>query len=462
MPQTAKTASHPYEGHESQSPMAKKIRMPALPGQEDGRLVRWLVTEGQRVTVGDTIAEIETPNATHEIETTAEGQVEYILIPAGPNVVSQGTPLVLIVPVASQPADNQKADGDNPPVVQVSAGRDPRAVPEEESLVTTPEEQGPMHTATYREALGAVVTAEMRRQPQLFVIGHDVRQTPGADDVMQGLAEEFGEERVITASVAEDATAGLAIGAALGGLRPLVVFSSWTAGRTALMHIMETLSHISRIGQGDIPLPVVFRAPANEGNDAAAAWLSLLPGLSVAAPSTPAAAQGLLRSALRGSGPIAIIESPKLYATSGEVPDDSDAVIQPGQAHIALAGSDVTVAAHGRHVQTALKAAEKAAGEDVSTEVIDLMTLAPLDAATLTRSVTKTGRLLTLEDAGSSCTIGHRIVSTLAETALAEMKRAPICIDEAILFARSSAGDKRPTDIIAGLITALKDGSSKA
>ena len=462
MPQSAKTASQPYEGHESHSPMAKKIRMPALPGREDGRLVRWLVAEGQRVTVGDIIAEIETANATHEIEATADGQVEYVLIPAGPNVIKQGTPLVLIVPVATQPAGSRNADEDAPPVVPVSAENDRNAGPEEENPVTAPEEQGPMRTTTYRGALGTVVAEEMRREPHLFIIGHDVRQTSGADDVLQGLAEEFGENRVITAPVTEDATAGIAIGAALGGLKPLVVFSSWTAGRTALTHLVETLTQFAHIGQGEISLPIVFRAPAAEGQDTAAAWLSIIPGLTVVAPATPDAAQGLLRAALRGGDPVAVIESPTLYEMSGDVPDKNDVILQAGQARVPLAGSDVTITAYGRHVHTALEAAKKVAGKGVRAEVIDLMTLAPLDMDTITRSVSKTGRLLTLEDAGASCNIGHRIVSTLAETASKEMKRSPLCVDDAILFAKSSARDERPADVIASLITSLKDSSSKA
>lgn len=438
--------------------MPTEILMPKLPYGEEGRIARWLVREGEHVEAGDVIAEIETASATLEIEVSGKGSISRILVPAGKSPVRESTPLALVDPVM---------------------GRAPETQGERRSLTDAPTSLG--HTGespgaaaharllTYRQALRLALAEEMRRDPSVLVIGYDVRQNSGAADATQGLAEEFGEERVISVPGMETAVSGIAAGAAYRGLRPVVVFQSWARAVHALAMIVHEAAHMKRLSGGSLDVPIVLRAPNGYAPSSGtldgqclSAWLAHVPGLKVVAPATPAAARGLMKAAIRDPGPVAVLESERLYDLEGLVSGDADDVMPLGRAEIAREGEDVTVVAYGPAVPTAITAAAGLKAKGIGAEVVDLLSLRPLDLGTVLQSVRKTGRIVTVEEGWPQGSVGSELLAGVASLALSCLRAPPrrLCGADAPVFATQPPGEPaRPgvDEVMAAVAAVLQD-----
>jgi pyruvate dehydrogenase E1 component beta subunit len=401
----------------------------------DGKIQRWHVSEGQRVAAGDVIAEVATTGATLEIEAENEGCIERILVPAGTMGVKVNTPIAIF----SDPRDasvKRDATGQASSLAAAEEGREPVAVSDAAGsrvdVVDALAMAGSAVVLNYREALRDALAEEMRRDPAVFVIGSDLAQNRGAQKVTQGLLDEFGAGRVVTAPPLDDAFINLAVGAALGGLRPVVEVSSWPKALEAAYSAIAVAAEVPYLTGGAVSLPLVIRGPngwslGHTGHETrcVAALLAQIPGLKVVAPATAATAKALLRAAIRDDGPVAVLEHELLYGGPGEAFSD-DLAITIGAARVAREGSDVTIVALGREVATALEAAEWLASEAIAVEVIDLMSLRPLDVASIVASVRKTGRLLTLEEGWPTCGLGAEIVAAVTEAAFGALKAAPL------------------------------------
>lgn len=408
--------------------MTIEILMPALsPAMDTATLARWLVEEGAVVRAGDVIAEAKTEQATLEIEAAGEGRLGKILIAAGTSGVKVNTPIALLL--AGPPAD----------VVSTDAEAADREGTPERAARPAGQGAGPPAHQSLRDALHDAIAEEMRRDPNVVLLGRDVAQPAGAWRVTQGLAAEFGPRRVIDAPASAQALAGIGVGASLAGLRPVVEFSCWATALDALDHIANAAAKMLYVSGGGISVPIVFRGPngpaprigAREAQ-CLAAWLAHVPGLKVVAPSCPADAKGLMRSAIRDPGPVLVLESEPLYETTGPVADGADDGLVPiGVAAVVRRGRDVTVVSFGSAVRHAAAAATSLARDGIEAEVIDLRSLRPLDTATVVQSVLRTGRLVTVEDAWPVCSIGSEICATVARQAFAALKSAPVAVTAA-------------------------------
>jgi pyruvate dehydrogenase E1 component beta subunit len=413
--------------------MPTEILMPALsPTMEEGKLAKWLVEEGQMIKAGDVIAEIETDKATMEVEASDEGKVSKLLIPAGTEGVKVNTPIAVLdgdagaspSPRASAspplaPTARGEGRGEGRPQAPVSPASAPRPsplpVPEEgrgEGVETVMQ--------TMRESLRDAMAEEMRRDPSVFLMGEEVAQYQGAYKISQGLLEEFGDKRVIDTPITEQGFAGVGVGAAMAGLRPIVEFMTWNFAMQAIDQIVNSAAKTLYMSGGQMGCPIVFRGPngaaarvAAQHSQCYSAWYAHVPGLKVVAPSNPADAKGLLKSAIRDPNPVLVLENEILYGTSGPVPK-GEWLVPIGKARIARAGKDVTIVSFARGMVYALEAAEKLAGEGIDAEVIDLRSLRPLDLATIIESVKKTNRLVTVEEAWPVCSVGSEICAQVA------------------------------------------------
>jgi pyruvate dehydrogenase E1 component beta subunit len=407
--------------------MPTEILMPALsPTMEEGKLAKWLVQEGQQVKPGDIIAEIETDKATMEVEAVDEGKVSKLLIAAGTEGVKVNTPIAVL-----DGGDGRGAAAPTPRPVAASSARSPEpAVPSGEGGRTAaplrarePEIAPGAETSnqTMREALRDAMAEEMRRDPDVFLIGEEVAQYQGAYKVSQGLLEEFGPKRVIDTPITEQGFAGVGVGAAMAGLKPIVEFMTWNFAMQAIDQIINSAAKTLYMSGGQLGCPIVFRGP----NGAAArvgaqhsqcysAWYAHVPGLKVVAPSNPADAKGLLKSAIRDPNPVLVLENEILYGTSGQVPKSNDWIVPIGKAKVVRPGSHVTIVSFARGMVYALDAAEQLAKDGIEAEVIDLRTLRPLDMETIIGSVKKTNRIVTVEEAWPVCSIGAEICSQVA------------------------------------------------
>jgi pyruvate dehydrogenase E1 component beta subunit len=421
--------------------MPIEVLMPALsPTMEKGNLAKWLKKEGDKVRSGDVIAEIETDKATMEVEAADEGTLGKILVPEGSTDVAVNTPIAVILAEGEEArgykggdfASQQKAAESAAPTTAVRlaarAGHTP--VPPEAVApffaVSGPEvpEGTEMVMMTMREALRDAMAEEMRRDKDVFVIGEEVAEYQGAYKVTQGLLQEFGAKRVIDTPITEHGFAGLGVGAALAGLKPVVEFMTWNFAMQAMDHLINSAAKTHYMSGGQMGCGIVFRGPNGAAARVAAqhsqdysAWYSHIPGLKVIAPSTAADAKGLLKAAIRDPNPVIFLENEILYGHSSPVPKLDDFVLPIGKAKIARAGNDVSIVAWSMGMSYALQAAEELAKDGIDAEVIDLRTLKPMDVETIVASVQKTGRAVTVEEGWKQSGVGAEIAALLVEQA---------------------------------------------
>jgi pyruvate dehydrogenase E1 component beta subunit len=405
--------------------MATEILMPALsPTMEEGTLAKWLVKEGDTVNAGDILAEIETDKATMEFEAVDEGVIGKILVPEGTEGVKVNTPIAIIGEAGEAMDAPKAAAAPAPAALQTSEGRaDPAPstaapAPAAPKAPRTPDwpEGTKMKTQTVREALRDAMAEEMRADDTVFVMGEEVAEYQGAYKITQGLLDEFGARRVIDTPITEHGFAGIGVGAAFGGLKPIVEFMTFNFAMQAIDHIINSAAKTLYMSGGQMGAPMVFRGPngaaarvgAQHSQDYAA-WYSHIPGLKVVQPYSAADAKGLLKTAIRDPNPVIFLENEILYGRSFEVPDVEDFTIPFGKARIWREGSDVTIVSFGIGMTYALEAAEKLAAEGIEAEVIDLRTLRPLDYDTILESVRKTNRCVTVEEGFPVCSIGNHL-----------------------------------------------------
>jgi pyruvate dehydrogenase E1 component beta subunit len=425
--------------------MPIQVLMPALsPTMEKGNLAKWLKREGDKVKSGDVIAEIETDKATMEVEAIDEGTLGKILVPEGTADVAVNTPIATIlaegetgddtVDAANKPTPQKKAAESAPPVAAVAkpAPAEPKKAPSAAAAPPQPKVQPEpdvpegteMVTMTMREALRDAMAEEMRRDPSVFVMGEEVAEYQGAYKVTQGLLQEFGSHRVVDTPITEHGFAGLGVGAALAGLKPIVEFMTFNFAMQAMDQIINSAAKTRYMSGGQMASSIVFRGPNGAAARVAAqhsqdysAWYSHIPGLKVIAPYTASDAKGLLKAAIRDPNPIIFLENEILYGQSFPVPKLDDFVLPIGKARIARAGNDVTIVSFSMGMSYALKAAEELAKEGIEAEVIDLRTLRPMDTDTIIASVKKTGRIVTVEEGWPQAGIGAEIAVRVVEHA---------------------------------------------
>ncbi len=412
--------------------MPTEILMPALsPTMEEGKLAKWLVKEGDVIKSGMIIAEIETDKATMEVEAVDEGRLGRILVAEGTESVKVNTPIAVILAdgedasAAEQPKAQAKPNGAGAPAASPAPLATP-AVHVAPHASTAPLDMDlpagtEFVTQTMREALRDAMAEEMRRDPDVFLMGEEVAQYQGAYKISQGLLDEFGAKRVIDTPITEQGFAGIGVGAAMAGLKPIVEFMTWNFAMQAIDQIINSAAKTLYMSGGQMGSPIVFRGP----NGAAArvgaqhsqcfsAWYAHVPGLKVVAPSNAADAKGLMKSAIRDPNPVLVLENEILYGTSGEVPKVADWLVPIGKARIARAGKDDTIVSFARGMVYALDAAERLAAEGIEAEVIDLRSLRPIDWETILGSVRKTNRIVTVEEAWPVCSIGSEICAQAA------------------------------------------------
>ncbi len=405
--------------------MATEILMPALsPTMEEGTLAKWLVKEGDEVTSGMVIAEIETDKATMEFEAVDEGKVGKILVPEGTEGVKVNTPIaVLIEEGEAVPAGAPKASGAAEKAAPEAAPA-AEAAPAPAQAASAPKvDRSPdwpagteMKTQTVREALRDAMAEEMRRDETVFLMGEEVAEYQGAYKISQGLLDEFGAKRVIDTPITEHGFAGIGVGAAFGGLRPIVEFMTFNFAMQAIDQIINSAAKTLYMSGGQMGAPMVFRGPngaaarvgAQHSQDYAA-WYAMIPGLKVAMPYSAADAKGLMKSAIRDPNPVIFLENEILYGRSFEVPVLNDFTVPFGKAKVWREGTDVTIVSFGIGMTYALEAAEALANDGISAEVIDLRTLRPLDYETVIASVKKTNRCVTVEEGFPVGAIGNHL-----------------------------------------------------
>ncbi|RMD95778.1 MAG: pyruvate dehydrogenase complex E1 component subunit beta [Alphaproteobacteria bacterium] len=417
--------------------MATEILMPALsPTMEEGTLAKWLVKEGDKVSAGDIIAEIETDKATMEFEAVDEGIVGKILVPEGTEGVKVNTPIAILVEEGEEvpAAAPAAAPAASPAPAAAPAAAAPAPAPAAPAIasgaapstgVTRDWPEGTAtKTQTVREALRDAMAEEMRRDERVFLMGEEVGQYQGAYKVSQGLLDEFGERRVVDTPITENGFAGLGVGAAMGGLRPIVEFMTWNFAMQAIDHIVNSAAKTRYMSGGQIGVPIVFRGPngaaarvAAQHSQDYASWYAHVPGLKVVQPYSAADAKGLLKTAIRDPDPVVFLENEILYGHAFEVPDIEDFTIPFGKARIWREGTDVTLVSFGIGMTHTLKAAEMLEAEGISAEVIDLRTLRPMDTATVIESVKKTNRCVTVEEGWPVCSIGDHVAATVMREA---------------------------------------------
>jgi pyruvate dehydrogenase E1 component beta subunit len=412
--------------------MPIQVLMPALsPTMEKGNLAKWLKKEGDPVKPGDVIAEIETDKATMEVEAIDEGVLGKILVPEGTNDVAVNTPIATILAdgETAGAANGQQKTASAKPAAEPAAPAKPAspaaAPPKLEILPETDLPAGTeMATMTVREALRDAMAEEMRRDGDVFVIGEEVAEYQGAYKVTQGLLQEFGDRRVIDTPITEHGFAGLGIGAALAGLKPIVEFMTFNFAMQAMDHLINSAAKTRYMSGGQVAVSIVFRGPNGPASRVGAqhsqdftSWYSHIPGLKVVAPYSAADAKGLLKAAIRDPNPIMFLENEILYGQSFPVPKLDDYVVPIGKAKVVRAGGDVTLVAWSMGMNYALKAAEMLATDGIEAEVIDLRTLKPMDIETIIASVKKTGRLVTVEEGWRQSGVGAEIAALVMEQA---------------------------------------------
>jgi pyruvate dehydrogenase E1 component beta subunit len=419
--------------------MPVEILMPALsPTMTEGKLARWLKKEGEKVTSGDVLAEIETDKATMELESINDGVLGRILVPAGTEGVAVNKPIALILEEGEsaptngggkievrppQPSAPAKKPVEGPPEVPAAAAPKPTP-PTSPPIPAETEWTGETKTMSVREALRDAMAEEMRRDPDVFLLGEEVGQYQGAYKVSQGLLEEFGERRVVDTPITEMGFAGLGTGASIMQLKPIVEFMTFNFAMQAIDQIVNSAAKTLYMSGGQINCPIVFRGPNGSAARVAAqhsqdysSWYAHVPGLKVVAPYSAADAKGLLKSAIRDPNPVIVLEHEILYGQSFPVPVHSDWLVPIGKARIARPGKDATVVTYSRMVGVVLEAAKQLEAEGLDVEVIDLRTLRPLDVEAIVASIRKTNRVVVAEEGWPVCGIGSEITAIAMEHA---------------------------------------------
>ena len=419
--------------------MAIDIKMPALsPTMEEGTLAKWLVKEGDTVSSGDVLAEIETDKATMEVESIDEGVVGKILIAEGTDNVKVGVTILQLLEdgedasalgAAPAPAAAPVVDAaPQPTPVPVAAAPSAAAIAPDPDIPTNIK----MIDITVRDALRDAMAEEMRRDPTVFVMGEEVAQYQGAYKVTRELLQEFGEKRVVDTPITEHGFAGIGVGAAMGGLKPIVEFMTFNFAMQAIDHIINSAAKTLYMSGGQMRCPIVFRGPNGAASRVGAqhsqdysSWYAHVPGLKVVAPYDAADAKGLLKAAIRDPNPVVFLEHELLYGETFELPDMDDFLIPLGKAKIRREGSDVTIVCHSRMVKWSLEAAKILAGEGIDAEVIDLRTLRPLDTETVIESVKKTNRLVCAEEGWGQHGVGAEIAAVVTDQAFDYLDAPP-------------------------------------
>jgi pyruvate dehydrogenase E1 component beta subunit len=435
--------------------MATQILMPALsPTMTEGKLARWLKEVGDDVHAGDVIAEIETDKATMEVEAVDEGKLARILVDEGTEGVAVNTPIAVLsangedisaTEAAPAPAPKQKIPAQPEVAAEKVAAKaaDPSAIAEQgangprkaalEAASAPEKDWGPTKPTTVREALRDAMLLEMRRDGDVFLIGEEVAQYQGAYKISQGLLDEFGPKRVIDTPITEHGFTGMAVGAALNGLRPIVEFMTFNFAMQAMDQIINSAAKTLYMSGGQMGCPIVFRGPNGaasrvgaQHSQCYASWYAHVPGLKVVSPWSSADAKGLLRAAIRDPNPVIVLENEILYGQTFECPVDDDFIVPIGKAKIERAGSHVTIVAFSIMVGVAMKAADALAEQGIEAEVINLRSLRPLDTATIVDSVKKTNRLVTVEEGWPFAGIGAEITMQIIEHAFDWLDAPPM------------------------------------
>ncbi len=420
--------------------MPIEVLMPALsPTMTEGTLAKWLKQEGDEIRPGDVIAEIETDKATMEVEAVDEGVLGKIIVAEGTQAVPVNQPIAVLLEKGEHASALENFTLSRAPAAEAptpeSAGNAPASAETAPAAVAPPEPAAPVEdveeeaygssaSTTVRRALRDAMAEEMRRDDSVFLIGEDVAEYQGAYKLSQGLLDEFGPRRVIDTPITEHGFAGLGIGAAFSGLRPIVEFMTFNFAMQAMDQLINSAAKTRYMSGGQMECPIVFRGPngaaagvAAQHSQCYASWYAHIPGLKVIAPYAAGDAKGLLKSAIRDPNPVIFLEHEILYGRKFEVPDDPDLVVPIGQARIVRQGADVTVTAFSLMVEHALAAAEALAEEGIDAEVIDFRTLRPLDTATVLASVQKTNRLVSVEEGWPYAGIGSEIAAAVMEQA---------------------------------------------
>ena len=423
------------------------ILMPALsPTMEEGKLSKWLVKEGQTVKSGDVLAEIETDKATMEVESIDNGVVSKLLIPEGTEGVKVNTPIALVLgegeapgeempkPPAARKAEPSMTTAEAPTPVEAKAPAAPAAAAPKFQAAADPDLPAgvEMVEMTVRQALNEAMAEEMRRDKDIFVMGEEVAEYQGAYKVTQGLLQEFGPQRVVDTPITEHGFAGIGVGAAFAGLRPIVEFMTWNFAMQAIDQVINSAAKQLYMSGGQVHAPIVFRGPNGVASRVGAqhsqdysAWYSHVPGLYVVAPFSAADAKGLLKASIRSNNPIVFLENEILYGSTGLVPKVDDYVLPIGKARIARPGKDVTLVSFSMGMRYATQATEKLVAAGVDVELIDLRTLRPLDSATVIESVKKTGRLVTVEEGWPQGGIGAELAARVVAEAFDYLDAPP-------------------------------------
>jgi pyruvate dehydrogenase E1 component beta subunit len=421
--------------------MPIEVLMPALsPTMTEGKIAKWHKQPGDKVKAGDVLAEIETDKATMEMEAVDEGTMAKIIVPEGTENVAVNAPIAMIAgedesvddaakAAPATPAPKPSTPAQEAPVEQVAKAKPPQpgpAAPAQPKSAPAGEQEwtGPTTNLTVREALRDAIAEEMRRDDTVFLMGEEVAEYQGAYKVSQGLLQEFGPRRVIDTPISEHGFAGLGVGAAMAGLRPIVEFMTWNFAMQAMDQLINSAAKTRYMSGGQMSCPIVFRGPNGAAARVAAqhsqeygSWYAHVPGLKVVAPYTAADHKGLLKAAIRDPNPVIFLEHELVYGMSMPVPEGGDYIVPLGKARIARPGEHVTITAYSRMVQIAMEAAEALHGEGVSAEVIDLRTLRPLDIETVVKSVQKTNRIVSVEEGWAYSGIGAEIAAQMMEQA---------------------------------------------
>jgi len=417
--------------------MPIEVLMPALsPTMTEGKIAKWIKSEGDTVEAGDVLAEIETDKATMEVEAVDEGKLGKIVVEEGTENVAVNSVIALLLEededasalddfdmsksaqTPKKPAEPKSESSSVPDVDPATAG------PVAADVVSEPEYDGPTVKQTVREALRDAMAEEMRRDENVFLMGEEVAEYQGAYKVSQGLLDEFTAKRVIDTPITEIGFTGVGVGAAYMGLKPIVEFMTFNFAMQAVDHIINSAAKTLYMSGGMIPVPIVFRGcngaaarVAAQHSQCYASWYAHIPGLKVVAPWSGEDAKGLLKAAIRDPNPVVVLENEIMYGQTFEVPESDDFVLPIGKAKIERPGKDVTITAYSRIVGTALEAAEKLAEEGIDAEVINLRSLRPLDTATIAKSVMKTNRLVSVEEGWPVAGMGSELAAAMMEQA---------------------------------------------
>ena len=446
--------------------MTIEILMPALsPTMEEGKLSKWFIKEGDKVSAGDIIAEIETDKATMEFEAVDEGTITKLIVPEGTDGVVVNSAIALITDENSEDAIDKKISIEK---VQTDTNLSKAKVknqvkplednePEWDTAVQT-------KTQTVREAIRDAMAEEMRRDETVYLMGEEVAEYQGAYKVSQGLLDEFGSKRVIDTPITEHGFAGIAVGSAFAGLRPIVEFMTFNFSMQAIDQIINSAAKTLYMSGGQMGAPMVFRGPngaaarvgAQHSQDYAA-WYAHIPGLKVVQPYSASDAKGLMKTAIRDDNPIIFLENEILYGKSFEVPLLEDYTVPFGKARIWREGTDATIVSFGIGMQYALEAAEHLQADGVSVEVIDLRTLRPIDYETIIKSVEKTNRCVTVEEGFPIGSIGNHLSAVIMERAF-DYLDAPVinCTGKDVPMPYAANLEKLALTTTAEVISAVK------